>query len=177
MQTFLKIFGVILAIFVVVGLILPNQVEIKRDIEINASTEVIHEYVSNLENWPKWSPWLELDPTIQTNIGDIHQGVGASQSWQGKSGGGNLTFTQSSIEKGVVYKINFEGDPTLYRAGLSYQTKGNKTLVSWTMTGEVKPIIIGNYFALLMDSLVGDSFVSGLEKLKTISENNPKEKT
>lgn len=175
MQTFLKIFGVILAIFVVIGLILPNQVEIKREIEINASTTIIHEYVNNLDNWPKWSPWLELDPSIQTTIGNIHKGVGASQSWLGNSGGGNLTFTKSSIEKGVVYDMSFEGDPTIYQAGLSYQTKGNKTLVTWTMIGEMKPIIIGNYFALLMDSLVGDSFVAGLEKLKEISENSPQE--
>ena len=175
MQVFLKIFGVILTIFVVIGLILPNQVKIKRDIEINASTDVIHEYVNNLNNWPKWSPWLELDPSIQTTIGDIHKGVGASQSWLGKSGGGNLTFTKSSVAKGVVYDMSFEGDPTVYQAELSYQAIGNKTLVTWTMTGEMKPIIIGNYFALLMDSLVGDSFAVGLEKLKQISEISPQE--
>lgn len=175
MQTFLKIFGIILAIFVVVGLILPNQIEIKREIEINASSDVIHEYVNNLDNWPKWSPWLELDPTIQTTIGNVHQGVGASQSWQGSSGGGQLTFTDSSVENGVVYDMSFEGDSTVYQAGLSYQLKGSKTLVSWTMTGEMEPIIIGNYFALLMDSLVGDSFVAGLEKLKEISESTPPE--
>ena len=171
MHTFLKVFGVILTIFVVVGLILPNQVEIKREIEINASKDIIHEYVNNLDNWPKWSPWLELDPSIQTTIGDVHQGVGASQSWLGNSGGGNLTFTESSVEKGVLYDMSFDGDPTVYQAGLSYQEKGSKILVRWTMTGEMKPIIIGNYFALLMDSLVGDSFVTGLEKLKEISEN------
>ena len=172
MQTFLKFFGIILAIFVVVGLILPNQVEIKRDIEINASTAVIHKYVNNLDNWPKWSPWLELDPSIQTTIGEINAGVGASQSWSGSSGGGQLTFTESSIDKGVLYDMSFEGDPILYQAGLSYQSKGTKTLVTWTMRGEMEPIIIGNYFALLMDFLVGDSFVTGLEKLKNISETN-----
>ncbi len=175
MQTFLKFFGIILALFVVVGLILPNQVEIKRDIEINASTAVIHEFVNNLDNWPKWSPWLELDPSILTTIGEINAGVGASQSWVGSSGGGQLTFTESSIDKGVVYDMSFEGDPTVYQAGLSYQSKGTKTLVSWTMKGEMEPIIIGNYFALLMDSLVGDSFVTGLQKLKDISENNQQE--
>ena len=105
MHTFLKIFGVILIIFVVVGFILPNQIEIKREIEIDASTSVIHKYVNNLDNWPKWSPWLELDPSIQTIIDDIHEGVGASQSWLGKSGGGKLTFTESSIDKGVVYLV------------------------------------------------------------------------
>jgi hypothetical protein len=172
MQTFLKVFGVILAIFVVVGLILPNQVEIKREIEISASKAVIHEYVNNLDNWPKWSPWLELDPSIQTTIGEIHTGVGASQSWLGKSGGGQLTFSDSSTDKGVVYQMSFEGDPTVYQTGLSYQAKGDKTLVAWTMTGEMKPIIIGNYFALLMDSLIGDSFIAGLQKLKEISENS-----
>jgi len=173
MQTFLKIFGIFLLILVVVGIIIPNKVNVRRSIEINASLETIHANTNQLENWPLWSPWVEQDPSIKTILGDIHQGVGASQTWTSASGNGTIKFTESSPRQGIVYEMTFEGDPTLYLAGLSYQINGDKVLVTWYMTGEMKPIIIGNYFSLLMDSLVGDSFALGLEKLKTLSEKEP----
>ncbi len=170
MKTFLKLFAIITTIVLLLGLLLPNDVDVQRSVEINASTIAIHPYINNLENWSHWSPWLAQDPSIKTTIGEITSDVGASQSWQGVSGSGSLTITSSSIQNGVVYDMRFEGDPTLYRAGFEYTEKGDKTTVTWFMRGEMKPIIIGNYFALLMDTFVGDSFQQGLDKLKTLAE-------
>lgn len=170
MKTFLKIFGGFILLLVVVGLFLDNKINVSRQIEVNASPEKVHELVSDLNNWPKWSPWTTLDPTIKTTIGDKSSGVGASQSWKGESGAGKLTFTQSSLEKGIVYDLNFEGDPATYISGMTYEEKDGKTLVVWYMKGEMGPIIIGNYFAQLMDTLVGDSFQLGLDKLKEAAE-------
>jgi len=172
MQTFLKIFGALALIFIVTGLVLSNKVDVRRSVEINAPVTSIHKFTDDLKRWPEWSPWLELDPTIATTLGKITQGTGASQSWKGQSGGGKLTFTTSSPSSGVKYEMQFEGDPTLYLSGLSYQSDGYKTTVTWYMTGEMKPIIIGNYFAQLMDGFVGDSFTQGLEKLKLIAEED-----
>jgi len=171
MKTFLRFFGVFLLSVVVVGLIIPNNIDVRRSVEIDAPVQVVHQYVSDLEQWSNWSPWLALDPSIKITFGDIRKGVGASQSWQGASGNGQMMITESSLEKGIVYQVSFEGDSTRYQAGLSYQQKGSKTLVTWYMTGAMEPIIIGNYFSLLMDSLIGESFTMGLSQLKTLAEN------
>ena len=170
MKTFLKVFGSFTLLFVVVGLSLSNNINIRRSITIDAPFSVIHSQVNNLNQWTEWSPWLTMDPTIKTTMGDIQSGVGAHQSWVGQSGAGKLTFTESSENSGVVYDMSFEGDSTMYQAGFDYQQSGNKTLVTWYMTGEMQPIIIGNYFAQIMDALMGDSFTTGLEKLKDVSE-------
>lgn len=166
MQTFLKIFGIIIVLFIGVGLLLDNEVHVTREIKINASAEDIHRYVGDLNQWPEWTPWIVLDPTIKTTIGDKASGVGASQSWTGESGSGTLKFTASSPQTGIVYDLNFEGDPAVYVSGMTYKADGSSTIVTWYMKGEMGPIIIGNYFAQLMDSLVGDSFQLGLDKLK-----------
>jgi len=170
MKTFLKILAIIAGLFVLVGLFLPNQIDVRRSVVIDAPVAEIHQQLHNLDNWPNWSPWAELDPTIKTTIGDLSSGKGASQSWVGNSGGGNLTITESSLGKGVIYDLSFDGDSSVYKSGFSYQEKDGKVSVTWFMTGEMQPIIIGNYFALLMDSLVGDSFVGGLNKLKAVAE-------
>ena len=172
MNTFLKVFGVVCALVIVVGVLIPNDVDVRRSIEIEAPIENIYALTNDLEQWPQWSPWLSADPTIKTKLGDIHSGVGASQSWVGTSGSGQLTFTGSSIEQGVVYDMTFEGDPTVYKAGISYRADGEKVLVTWYMAGKMKPIIIGNYFSLLMDTFVGDSFQQGLDMLKKAAEES-----
>lgn len=172
MKTFFKILVALILLFVGVGLALDNKVNVSRQIEINATPEQIHVYVHDLHQWNKWSPWPDLDPTIKSEIKDISAGVGAAQSWTGESGAGHLKLTHSSVNDGIVYDLSFEGDPTLYQAGLKYSQQGNTTLVTWYMTGEMQPIVIGNYFAQLMDALVGDSFTNGLEKLKHTVEND-----
>ena len=174
MQTFLKIFGILAIIIIVVGLILPNNIDVRRSIEINAPISSIHKFTNDLTEWPKWSPWLDQDSSIVSKLGTVTQGVGASQSWQGTSGSGSLQFTSSSDQTGIEYDMQFEGDSTTYVAGITYQSSGykTKTTVTWYMTGEMQPIIIGNYFAQLMDGFIGDSFSQGLEKLKKVAEDD-----
>jgi len=170
MKTFLKVFAIILVVIILVGLFLDNKINITREIEIQASPQEIHRYISDLNQWTHWNPWVEMDPTIKTTIGEVSSGVGASQSWTGESGSGALTLTESSVDGGIVYSMTFDGDPAVYMAGMRYSPTSNGTRVTWYMTGEMQPIIIGNYFSLIMDSLVGPSFETGLANLKKVVE-------
>ena len=171
MQNFLKIFGGIIVLFVGVALFLDREFEVSREITIKASPEQIHGYINNLSQWPKWSPWEILDPSVVTTIGDISSGVGASQTWNGNGGGGSLTFTQSSVSEGIAYDLIFDGDSSVFITEMRYRKNGSSTTVSWIMKGKMEPIIIGNYFAQLMDTLVGDNFFLGLSNLKKVIES------
>jgi len=170
MQTFLKFFAGLIGVFIVIGLFLDNSFEVSREIRIKASTTEVHAYVDDLNQWPKWSPWEQLDPSVKTTIGEISAGVGASQSWTDNGGGGELTFTQSSAIKGIVYDLSFAGDPSVFETAMKYRADGQHTIVTWSMKGTMEPIIIGNYFAQLMDTLVGDNFMLGLNNLKKVVE-------
>ena len=173
MKIFLRIFGGLVAIFVVVGIYLDNRIEVSREIEIKASPQQIHALVSDLKQWPKWSPWLALDNTIKVQIGEVSKGIGASQTWSGKhSGRGALTLIGSSPTVGISYQLTFDQDPTIYTTEIRYLEMGANTKVTWTMRGKMKPIIIGNYLALMLDMFVGDSFSLGLSQLKKAVENN-----
>jgi hypothetical protein len=175
MQNFLKFFGGFLALFIVVGLLLDRDFEVSREITINATPQEIHGYVNDLNQWPSWSPWQILDPSVITKIGDISVGVGASQTWTGNGGGGSLTFTQSSESEGIVYDLLFDGDSSVFITEMRYQVNNDSTNVSWVMKGKMEPIIVGGYFAQIMDTLVGDNFFLGLSNLKkTVESNNSK---
>ena len=171
MNLFLKIFGVLMLAVLIGGVILDNNINVQRQVTINAAPEAIHPFVEDLNQWPQWTPWSTMDPTMKTSIGKISKGVGASQSWVGESGSGALTITQSSIEEGVVYNLTFEGDSAVYTSGMTYQWDGASTTVTWYMRGAMEPIIIGNYFAQLMDKLVGPTYEDGLKQLKSLVES------
>ena len=173
LKVLLIVVAVIVFVFVFVGLFLPTEYEVKRDVRIQAPIAVIHPYVNDLEKWPAWEPWREADPTIKITLGDITQGVGASQSWTGDSGSGELTFTKSDPETGIAYDLTFD-EVYECQSQVTYRSETDgSTHVEWTMTGDTGTPIIGGYFAMLMDSMVGPMFDSGLKKLKAAVESTP----
>ncbi len=161
---------VLIGLFVGVGLVLPSGYAVERSVVIDADVATVHGLVGDLERWPEWEPWREEDPTITTTIAEKSDGVGAHQSWTGESGKGELTFTKSDPATGIGYDLTF--DDTYKSTGeMTYATEGDGVKVTWSMKGDNGMNIIGRYFGLLMDGMVGPMFERGLEKLKTAAES------
>ena len=161
---------IIIVLFVVIGLFLPQNYTVTRSINIDATPRKVYPYVNNLNNWPKWSPWTENDPTLKVTVGDKASGVGASQSWVGKDGDGSLVFTSSSPREGIRYDLEFNQGQFKCQGGFDFLPEGQDTEVVWIMTGNVDTPIIGGYFASRMDSWVGKEFERGLQNLKEVVE-------
>ena len=170
MTTALKYVLAITGIILIIGFILPQEYALERKISINASPADIHVFVGDLEKWPAWTPWQKTDPTIKTTMGEKHTGKGASQSWHGESGSGELTFTHSSPEKGISYDMIFDGEFPA-SSDMVYQVDGPTTTVIWKMNGENTWPVVGGYMSLMMDSMVGPMFDDGLSNLKKVVES------
>jgi hypothetical protein len=109
------------------------------------------------------------------NHGEKTTGVGASQSWSGRDGKGSLVFTASDPAKGIEYDLLFEEGAWKSKASLTYsRLNSTQSVVTWKMWGSADIPIIGGYFALLMDRMVGPMFAAGLEKLKRVVEQGDK---
>ena len=156
--------------FVGIGLLLPSAYRVERSIVIAAGTPVIHAYVGDLSRWPEWTSWQDEDPSIRIKQGAITSGVGAHQSWSGDSGSGELTITESSPESGIRYDLSFDEGAWKSKAAVLYHPEGSETRVTWEMSGDAGMNVIGRYFGVLMDDMVGPMFESGLEKLKSAAE-------
>jgi hypothetical protein len=175
MAEWLKWIGIVVALLVVlfvgVGFLLPSEYHVDRSVVINADPERIHELVGDLKNWPEWTPWKLIDPTIQTVYGDRTSGVGAYQSWTGESGSGELTFTAWDPDRGVLYDLSFDEGAYSSVGSITYEEARGGTKVTWTMDGDSGMNIIGRYFGLMIDSFVGPQFQRGLDRLKAKVES------
>jgi hypothetical protein len=180
MKKFLVVLLVILLAVVALGHILPADYKLSRSTVIKAPVAKIHEYVGELRNWDAWAPWKEMDPTIVTTFGPKTTGVGAHQSWTGKKGGGELTFTKCD-DTGIAYDMVFiMGEERLPSKGwLTYKPVEGGIEVVWGMEGNMDTsccwglVKHGPLMLPLMKGSIESEFDKGLAKLKTKAETGP----
>jgi len=176
MKKILLVVGLSLAVFIVafivIGLILPTHVSIARTVTIQADKARIHTLCSDLTKWPEWTPWKKADPTVVTTLGPITSGVGASQSWTGKDGAGELTLTKSDANEGIAYDMNFiHGESKLpMKSAMIYKANDAATDVTWTLEGDMAMPVLGGYVVLMMGSSIDEMFDVGLASLKAKAE-------
>lgn len=162
----------VLVLFLTIGFLLPREYSVERSIVIAAPPAAIHEVVGNLEEWPHWQPWQDMDETIQTTLGERTTGAGASQTWTGKDGTGSLEFTSSDPATGIAYEMTMNDGEYASTGSVRYEPAEAGTRVTWSMEGAVgagNPV--HRYFVVLMDAMVGPPFEEGLRRLKSRVES------
>ncbi len=164
--------GAATLLVVIVGFLLPSTFEVSKSVIIKAPPEHIHEFIGDLTRWPEWTPWLKDDPNLVVTLGSKTTGAGASQTWQGDSSNGRLTFTRCDPAWGIAYDMAFDRNTYESTGTLQYRPVTQGTEVVWTMTGDNGMNIMARYFGFLMPALIGPMFEEGLAGLKMVSERS-----
>lgn len=165
METWLKLTLLVGLIVVLVGLVLPRQFHIERQVLIFAPREAIHPLVEDLTQWPRWSPWISTEMPLE--LGQITAGVGASQQWRDKHGGGRLAITHSHPDDGIRYDILFARNTRPQLGQIRYLPRPDgATEVVWEFNGQTDTSVFGAYFALMARAMIGSAFQKGLTQLK-----------
>ena len=146
--------------------------EVKRSIVIDAPAPTIQLLIEDFHEWPKWSPWEEMDPQMKRDYTGPTYGVGSAYAWSGnrKAGSGRMEITVAQPGR-VDLDLDFTAPmKTQNRIAFDLTPKGEATEVTWTMSGTQKGIwkLIGKVYP--MDKLVGKDFEKGLARLKTAAE-------
>ncbi|MBJ7428902.1 MAG: SRPBCC family protein [Bacteroidia bacterium] len=63
-----------------------KNIQIVKSVTINGSKEEVFNMVRYLKNYPKWSPFLAVDPTQKYEVKGEDGMVGAQYHWDGNSG-------------------------------------------------------------------------------------------
>ena len=167
LRKLLTIVGILILVFVVLGALLPRQYHVSRSIVVNAPPARIHPLVDDLKRWEEWTPWRATDASIVTTFGPTTVGVGASQTWKGEKGEGRLTITKSDPGKGIEFDLVFVHDGEIPGKGwITYSPAVGASRVEWALDGSMEMPVVGGYFALMSDMMMGGMLEQGLKSLK-----------
>jgi len=168
--------AVVIIAFLVVAAMRPSSFRIERSATIAAPAPEIFARVDDLHAFQEWSPWAKLDPNCQTSFDGPPAGKGAAYSWSGNSkvGQGRMTVVESRPSDLIRMKLEFlKPFPGTNSVEFAFKPEADRTLVTWTMTGQYAFIPKAIGMIINMDQMIGKSFDEGLANLKTLSEQRP----
>ena len=159
----------VLAIIAIILLAIPMEIVVEKSTIIEAPRSSVYENVSKFENFQKWSPWADLDPTQKVTITGNDGEVGAQLNWKSTSdevGVGSQRITSISNDR-IDLELEFTA-PWQSKSEVYYTFTDKETGVEvlWGYKGE------GNLMMKTMISgMLGETYEKGLASLKTLSEN------
>ncbi|MEQ1878284.1 MAG: SRPBCC family protein [Bdellovibrionia bacterium] len=169
MKKILLVLGVLVAIVLIVPTFLPSKFFMSRSVEINAPVTSVFSKLTDLNEYVKWNPFPEGDPTSQANV--TGTGVGSYLEWKGeKTGEGKMTITDIMPQQKISIKMDFfkpmagEGVVTW----ITMEKPEAKTEMVWTFEQTLP--YFSRYFGLVMDKMMGKHFEKGLSNYNTLVE-------
>ena len=79
----------------------PDDFTVQRSIAIKAEPAKIYPLLVDFRQWPAWSPWEKLDPTMKRTLSGSASGTGAVYAWDGSSkvGAGRMEIKEAAPAK------------------------------------------------------------------------------
>jgi hypothetical protein len=107
---------------------------------------------------------------MKTTFEGPQSGTGASYAWVGNSkvGEGKMSITESKANELVRLKLEFvKPFASTATSEFTFKPEGDKTSVSWSMSGEKNFISKAFCLFMNMDKMLGGEFETGLANLKS----------
>ena len=162
--------GVLVLVVVGGGLLMPSQVNVSRDVVINASPEKIFPHVANLKAFNKWSPWADRDPDMKIEFSGAEDGVGQVMAWDSADmGKGTMEVVELTANEKLVTALDF-GQMGTASARFDLAPDAGGTKVTWSMSSELGNNPIARWFGPMIKSDVGETYEKGLAKLRVVAE-------
>lgn len=167
------IIGALIAVFLIMGLVLPKEMVVERSVTIDAPATQVFPHILHLEKMDAWSPWNKMDPNMEKSYEGQDGTVGAIARWSGNKdvGVGYQKITAIDPGKQVELDLVFE-EPWESQADIYLQLEeAEGTKVSWGFKTET-PIPDNIMMAVMgMRKALSQDFDDGLGMLKEIVES------
>lgn len=143
---------------------------VQRTISIDKDIKSVRDVLTNYQDWPKWSPWLFMEPTAKLEYrGD----AGVAQhgyKWNGDVvGSGDMILTSVSDNKLMMDLQFFKPFKSKAKVAFDLKSTGaNQTEVTWHMDGAL-PIFLF-FMTKMMKAMIGNDYERGLKMLKDYLE-------
>ncbi|MFA0810029.1 SRPBCC family protein [Microbulbifer epialgicus] len=165
---------IFLVLLLLAGYLFPREVTLERSIYIDKPPQAVFPYVNNFHKFNSWSPWRNIDPSMQYKYSGPEEGVGAEMSWRGensKEGSGSQTIIASTPNSMVRTKLAF-GDGSTAEAEFKLLPEGDGTQITWGFNSDTGGGPRERWMGLAVKKMVGESYEQGLTKLKNLLESS-----
>ncbi|CAM4046621.1 SRPBCC family protein [Flavobacterium weaverense] len=108
---------------------------VERSQIINSPKSNVYSFVNDFRNWEDFSSWMTEDPEIKINYPAKTIGAGASFSWKGKDGAGDVKTIFVKENDSISQKMNCDG--TSSSVFWSFKDTIGGTKVTWKTTGKM----------------------------------------
>ena len=158
----------------------PPSFRIERSTHIAAPMLQVAQQIDDFRAWKTWSPWENIDPTLQRTFSGADAGVGAVYEWTGtgKAGAGRMEITdmRADAECGLIsIKLDFLKPFKASNTAEFLMTPTTAgTDLTWAMFGPSPLVSRLMGLFMNMDKLVGKDFEAGLAALKRNAEAAPR---
>lgn len=151
----------------------PDTFVVERSINIKATPEVIYPLISDLHNFPLWSPYENIDPAMKRRFSGAASGQGAVYAWQGNAqvGSGRLEITEATPYSRVIMKLDYVKPVEAHNLmEFTLQASGEQTKVTWRMHGAAPFLskVMSLFFSI--DNTIGPQFELGLANLRRMTD-------
>ncbi len=154
----------------VAAIFMKKDFHYEKSTDINASKDLVWSYVSNFSKHDSWSQWKLLDPNMKTEISGVEGTVGSKMTWvsdHAQVGNGSQTISNIIPGERIDVQLEFDGD----RNSTSYYKfagDSTKCKVTWGLDMHIDYPM--NVMGPIMDAMMDDMFVKGLNMLKDAAE-------
>jgi uncharacterized protein YndB with AHSA1/START domain len=153
-----------------IGLWLPDAVQVSRSIEIAAQPEKVFPPVNDLRAFQRWSPWHVQGMAV--TFSGPESGVGARMTWTEPDGmTGSQEIAASEPPRRVAYGLEF-GQRRAAQATMELEPAGAGTRVTWGFVYRIGFDILARYVGALAKARVGDKYTEGLARLRELAERD-----
>ncbi len=167
----------VVIVFVAIVAMQPSDFRVARTATIAAPAPAVFAQVNDYRNWKAWSPYEKLDPAMKKTYEGAAAGTGAVYTWAGNSqaGEGRATITESRPSELIRIRLEFlKPFAATNTAEFTFKPEGDRTAVTWSLTGTRNFMFKAVGLFMNMDRMVGGQFEEGLAQLKSVAEAAPK---
>lgn len=174
--TLAAVVAIALVVVLVVASTKADVFHVERSVRIHAKPEAIFPLINDLHRWDAWTPYNK-DPAMQKTYSGSDAGVGARYAWVGNKqvGQGEISIRETQPPHLLVFDLHmikpFEGRNM---ATFSLDADGDATQVTWSLDDKHKLMHKVMTIFLNLDKMIGKDFEVGLERLKTVAEQQEK---
>ena len=165
----------ILAIVLIVGLFLPTDYSVSREVTINRGKAEVFDSARMLEHQLDYSVWWKMDPKQVTTFNGEDGTVGFIAAWKSEldsvgSGEEEIVALQEGERIGFALRFKEPFESNASSEMLFAAPDSNTTKLTWNFNGDMSyPFNVTQLF-ISMEDMLGKDIQEGLQNMKVILE-------